>query len=179
MTQMNTPYAMLSFPQLFAPRPRAEGGEPCFSCSLLFSPEQQKSKEFKAMQIAVVDVAKEKFGRNVPMQSLILPFRDAGEKEYAGYEKGVVYITPWCGRDRPPGVVDQRLQQVFEPSRVYAGQIVRANVTPFAWTKSGKRGVSFGLNHLQIVKDGTRIDGRISADKAFDAIENEGEEIPF
>src|SRR6516225_8219755 len=140
MTQINTPYAMLSFPQLFAPRPRAEGGEPCFSCSLLFSPEQQKSKEFKAMQTAVVDVAKEKFGRNVPMQSLILPFRDAGEKEYAGYEKGVVYITP------------------------------------FAWTKSGKRGVSFGLNHLQIVKDGTRIDGRISADKAFDAIENEGEE---
>ena len=28
-----TPYATLSFANLFAPKPRSEGGEPVFSCS--------------------------------------------------------------------------------------------------------------------------------------------------
>jgi hypothetical protein len=30
-TALNTPYATLSFPQLFAPKPRSEGSEPVFS----------------------------------------------------------------------------------------------------------------------------------------------------
>jgi hypothetical protein len=179
--QLNTPQAVLSFPVLFNPRPRAEGGEPCFSCALLFSPEQQKSAEFKKMQTAVLEAAKEKFGQTINVKNLILPFRDAGEKEYAGYEDGVIYITPWAGKDKRPGIVDNRLQDVLDPNEVFAGQIVRASVSPFAWTKSNKRGVSFGLNHIQILKkNAPRIDGRVPANKSFTAVDDEDDdEIPF
>jgi hypothetical protein len=46
---------------------------------------------------------------------------------------------------------------------------VRLNITPYAWVNSGKKGVSFALNHVQIVKsDMPRIDGRASASSAFD-----------
>ena len=55
------------------------------------------------------------------------------------------------------------------PEQVWAGQLVRANVTPFAWLNSGKRGVSLGLNHIQIIRTDTpRIDGRAPANAVFD-----------
>jgi Protein of unknown function (DUF2815) len=178
--QLTTPYAVLSFPHLFVARPRAEAGEPVFSCALIFGPEQQKSAEYKKMQAAVMDAAKEKFGVQVNMKSLILPFRDAGEKQYAGYNDGDTYITPWCDKNHPPGIVDRQKQKIEVPSDVWAGQTVRASVSPFAWVKSGKKGVSFGLNHVQVIKTDTpRIDGRISADKAFDAIEDDEDDTPF
>jgi hypothetical protein len=178
-TALNTPYAVLSFPQIFSPKPRAEGGDPVFSCSLLFAVAEQKSPAFKAMQDAVLSLAKEKFP-SVPVKSLMLPFRDAGEKAYSGYEPGMLYISPWS--KYKPGVVDVRLQDVLDPAEVWAGQKVRANVLPFAWTNTGKRGISFGLNHIQIIdKTAPRIDGRAAANKVFDAVETDEEdsESPF
>jgi hypothetical protein len=181
MPALITPYAVLSFPTLFTPKPRAEGGEAVYSCALLFDEAAQKSKEYKAMQDACVAAFKEKFGANTPMKGATFPFRDAGEKadKYQGYEDGVMYINPWT--KNKPGIVDARLQDVMVPDQVYAGQIVRAQVAPFAWTNSGKKGVSFGLNHIQIVKhDAPRIDGRVAANKAFDALEDDGEDdAPF
>jgi len=181
MAVVVTPYATLSFPTLFTPKPRAEGGEPVFSCALLFDEAAQKSKEYKAMQDACVTAFKDKFGASAQMKGATFPFRDAAEKsdKYQGYEEGVVYINPWS--KQKPGIVNARLQDVLLPDEVYAGQLVRAQLTPFAWTNSGKKGVSFGLNNLQIVKhDAPRIDGRVSANKAFDAVgEMEDSETPF
>jgi len=182
MAVVVTPYATLSFPALFTPKPRAEGGEPVYSCALLFDESAQKSKEFKAMQEACLNAFKEKFGASTAMKGATFPFRDAGEKsdKYQGYEEGVIVINPWS--KQKPGIVNSRLQDVLLPDEVYAGQLVRAQLTPFAWTNSGKRGVSFGLNNIQIVKhDAPRIDGRVAANKAFDAIDSEMEdaEIPF
>lgn len=148
-----------------------------FSCALLFGLPEQKTKEYKAMMDACVTAAKEMFGDKVNIASLHMPFRDAGEKadKYAGYEEGMTFINPWS--KQKPGIVDGRLQDVLVPDELYAGQIVRAQVVPFAWSNSGKKGVSFGLNHIQIVKkDAPRIDGRVEASKAFDAIEVDGDD---
>lgn len=180
MPALITPYAVLSFPTLFTPKPRTQGGEPVYSCSLLFNEAAQRSVEFKALQDAVKECAIEKFGAKVNLSQISLPFRDAGEKadKYAGYEEGVVYINPWT--KQKPGVVDARLQDVLVADDVYAGQIVRAQITPFAYSTSGNRGVSFGLNHVQIVKaDAPRIDGRASANKVFGALEDEMADAPF
>jgi hypothetical protein len=181
MPALITPYATLSFPTLFVPKPRAEGGEAVYSAALLFDVPAQKTKEYKAMQNACIDAAREKWGANVNLSQVHMPFRDASEKsdKYQGYEDGMTFINPWS--KNKPGIVDARLQDVLLPEQVFAGQIVRAQIAPFAWTNSGKKGVSFGLNHIQIVKhDAPRIDGRVSANKAFNAIEvEEDETIPF
>jgi hypothetical protein len=172
---LNTPYATLSFPHLFTPEPRSEGSEPVYSCVLLFAPEAQKSDEYKAMQAAVAALAAEKFP-NVPIKNILLPFKDAGQKTYSGYEPGMSYISPWS--KSKPGIVDVRLQDVLDPAEVWAGQLVRAHLAPFSWTNSGKRGISFGLQHLQLIKrDAPRIDGRTPAKRAFTAVEEEEEAL--
>ena len=95
----------------------------------------------------------------------------------------VFHLAP-SDRSQPVACADLARQLDVGPGRspmVYAGQKVRCQVTPFAWLNTGKKGVSFGLNNVQIVKaDAPRIDGRVAANKPFDAIvEEEDEEIPF
>ena len=180
MSSLNTPYATLSFVNAFTPRPRAEGTPPVFSCSLIFDKEQQKDPAFKALKDAVIAAAQKEWGTNFNQKQLVSPFRDAGEKTYAGYLPGHVYISPWS--KNKPGVVDSRRQEIELPEQVWSGQLVRANVTPFAWQHTGRRGISFGLNHLQIIRSEgrDRLDGRPKAGDAFDdGIVKDDEEGPF
>jgi len=84
--------------------------------------------------------------------------------------------------DKQPGVVDASREDILLPEEVWSGQLVRANVVPFAWTHTGRRGVSFGLNHLQVIQSEgrQRLDGRPSAGSAFDdgEVDEKGKE-PF
>jgi len=169
MATLNTPYATLSFPHLFQKRARSEGGDPKYTAVFIFNKAAQQSPAYKALVDACILAAQEKFGANVKMNTISMPFRNAADKagKYEGYGKDDVYINSWS--DNKPGIVDARRQDVLLPDEVWAGQLVRANVNPFAWEKAGKRGVSIGLNHLQIVKaDMPRLDGRASATAAFD-----------
>jgi hypothetical protein len=179
MSAINTPYATLSFANLFTPRPRGEG-LPVYSCSLIFDQQQQKSPAYKALQNACIETAKKEWGDNVVLKQLKMPFNDAGEKAYDGYEPGHTYISPWS--KNKPGIVDAQRQDILLPDEVWSGQLVRANVVPFAWSHTGKRGVSFGLNHLQVIQSEgrQRLDGRPAASSAFDDGEvNEKGNEPF
>lgn len=167
MAGIVTPMATLSFPQLFEMKARARGADEVYSCSLLFSPEIQKTPEFKALKEACKEVFVEKFGEEAFSKGIESPFHDASKKEYEAYDEGWVYISPWT--KNKVGIVDRNRNDVLAPDDVYAGQIVRAYVNPFAWENSGRKGVSFGLNGIQIlVKDAPRIDGRTSLNKVFD-----------
>ena len=170
MPSMNTPYAVLAFASLFQPRPRFEGSDQkVYQATLIFPPPSQKSPAYKAMQDACIEQAKEGFGAAVKMNTLTMPFKDAGEKAgtLAGFEQGHTYIKCWS--TSKPGIVDARREEILVPEEVWAGQLVRANVTPKFWQNSGKKGVSFFLNHIQVVRtDLPRIDGKGSAVKAFD-----------
>jgi hypothetical protein len=170
-TNIVTPTGTLSFPQLFTPKPRSEGAKPVYSCTILFDTEAQSSVEYKAMQTACLDAAKLKFGANVNLKQVLFPFRDAAEKSYKGYDPGKVFINPWS--ESQPTVVDEQVQDVINPSLIYAGQNVRAYVVAKGWLNSGKKGVSFYLNGLQIVDHkAPRIDDRINAKSIFKPIED-------
>ena len=175
----NTPYATLSFPHLFEKRARAEGANPVYTAAFIFNPAAQQTPAYKALVDACVAAAKAKFGDSVKMNTVAMPFRNAGEKDFAGYVDGDIYVNTWS--DNKPGIVDAARNDVLLKEEVWAGQLVRANVTPFAWTNSGKKGVSIGLNHIQIIKTDTpRIDGRASAAKSFDdGLVSEDEEAMF
>lgn len=168
MASINTPYATLSFANIFTPRPRAEGNQPVYSCSLIFDPQAQKTPAYKALQDACIAAARAEWGENVSLKSIVMPFKDAGEKEYDGYHDGHTYISPWS--KNKPGVVDVNRQDILLKEEVWSGQLVRANVTPFAWSHTGRKGVSFGLNHLQVIQSEgrERLDGRPTASNAFD-----------
>jgi hypothetical protein len=96
------------------------------------------------------------------------------------YYPGDVFIQPWS--KNKPGIVDADREDILLPEEVWSGQLVRANIVPFAWTHTGKRGVSFGLNHVQVIESEgrQRLDGRPSASSAFDDGEgNSGSSAPF
>lgn len=178
---LNSSYGILSFPNLFQARSRAENSDPVYSAVLIISPEFQKSPAFKAMKNACLEVAKAEWGERLKLADVRMPFRDGAEKsgQWAGYNDGDIFISPWS--KTKPGIVDSNRQEVLLPEQVWAGQKVRMNITPFAWTNSGKKGVSFGLNHVQIVSsDMPRIDGRGKASDVFDDGEvEEDADAPF
>ena len=139
MSAINTPYATLSFANIFTPRPRAEGGAPVYSCSLIFDPTQQKSPAYKALQDACIAGRPQGVGRQRPPQGASR-CRSAtpGRRSYDGYHAGHTFISPWS--KNKPGVVDTNRQDILVPEEVWSGQLVRANVVPFAWTHTGKQG---------------------------------------
>jgi len=183
MASINTPYGTLSFPNLFKPKARATGGEPVYSAVMLFSPVQQKDEAYKKMVDGCIKAAKEEWGDKINLKEVKMPFRDAGEKAgvWGGFEEGHIFISPWS--QTKPGVVNLQRQNILAPEDVWGGQLVRMNLTPFAWMNTGRKGVSFALNHVQVIRTDTeRLDGRGSAEKVFDdgvVKEEELEEAPF
>lgn len=175
-----TPSGVLSFPHLYVARPPVRGAEPRFSCTIIFDAAAQATPEYKALKEAAHAVALAEFGsakladKNF-MKKFRSPFRDASEKSYEGYDEGSIFISPWT--KKRPGVVDARLQDITVPDDVWAGQLVRGDVNPFAYSEGGNYGVSFGLNNIQVIKRKMpRLDGRRAANKAFGALEIEDEE---
>jgi hypothetical protein len=185
MPALQTPQGMLSFPHLFVPKPRAKGGEPVFSLSLVLDENAQKSPEYAALKKAVLEAIEDKWPGKAKdekfVRALRLPFRKAEEKEYAGYDKGKIFISAWT--KTKPGLVDGQRQDISAPSDVWAGQVARATVAPFAYENSGNRGVSFMLNNVQITKANMpRMDGRKSAQEDFEDVSDEAAvdyESPF
>lgn len=163
-----TPKARLSFPNLFRAKAAAEGQEPKFSCTLLFSPEAQATPEFAAMKAAAQAAAVAKWGAKIPA-NLRSPFRKAEEKEdKQGYEPGWVFINV-SSKDRP-GVVQNTalgMQKVIDEADIYPGCFVVASLGCYAYDTSGNRGVSFGLNNVLKVDDGESLGGRGRAEDDF------------
>ena len=187
---LRTPIGILSFPHLFSPRPRAAGGEPVYNCSLLFDHNAQRDPAYEALRRAVREEIDDKCGPGKSsdrdfMRTLRSPFRPCSEKSYSGYDiEGGTFISPWT-KSRP-GVVDAQRNEILVAEDVWAGQLVRATVSPFYYNTSGNKGVSFALNNLQICRtDGPRLDGRRSATQDFDDYTGPGaavmadDEIPF
>jgi hypothetical protein len=172
MASIETPIGILSFPVLFTPKPRAPGGEPTYQLNLLFDKSAQATPAYANLRKAVADAIKEEWGPQKLadkdfMRKLRLPFRRCKEKSYEGYDiEDGIYIAPWS-KNRP-GLIDARRNEISVPGDIWAGQMARATVSPFAYAQSGNMGVNFGLNNVQICRtDGKRLDGRRAAKDEF------------
>jgi hypothetical protein len=190
MAAFQTPVGILSFPAVFTPRPRSLGAEAVFQLNLLFDVAAQRTEEFRNLRKAVAETIDLKWGAGKSQDKnfvsrLRSPFRKCEEKDYNGYDiPNGVYIAPWS--KQRPGVVDRLRREITTPEDVWAGQLARAVVTPFAYSNSGNAGVSFGLQHLQICRtDTVRLDGRKPAAESFPdyddgtLTEEEDESVPF
>jgi Protein of unknown function (DUF2815) len=168
MPVIQTAVGTLSGPHLFDPIERAKGSpDPIYSAVLLFQAEQVKSRAYHALLEAVEDIARASFPKGVLGKSIVSPFHDTHEKDNLppGYD---VFISAWS--KRKPGVVDHARNDILDSDKVWPGQRARFAVYPFSWKNSGRRGVSLGLHHVQIVRSRglKRLDGRVPAKEAFD-----------
>jgi hypothetical protein len=163
--KVTTPVFRVSFPAMFEAKSFQEG-EPKFSLVMIFD----SKADIKAMRKLANDAAHEKFGAKLPA-NLKSPFRDGKEKAHLqGYGEGTIFAT--ASSKQKPGLVDQRVQPIIDRDEFYAGCYARATVTAFAYDQKGNKGVAFGLNNVQKIRDGERFDGRTAATDDFEEVED-------
>jgi hypothetical protein len=173
MAALITPIGVISFPVLFTPRAVVAGGDLRYGLSLILDAKAQKSPQFAALRQLVAQTIDAKWGTGKSRDKAFVarlrnPFLSTEGQDYEGYEdKDAIFIRPWS--KNKPGVVDAHRDEITVPGDVWPGQMGRCSVNAFAYEQSGNRGVSFGLNSVQICRtDGKRLDGRKPARDEYD-----------
>lgn len=139
-----------------------------YSIRAVFAP----GADLSALKQAAKEAAAEKWGDKIP-KVMRNPFRtnDELENPLVGVEDDAVVVTFSANEDRRPGVVDANLQDIIDEAECYSGAYYRAQVRAFAYETAGNKGVAFGLQNVQKLRDGEPMGGRMPASKAFGAVE--------
>lgn len=167
-----TPTFRVSFPAVFQAKLNELSGKTEYSIVMLID----KKSDLTGMKKLAADAAREKWGEKIP-QGIRNPFRD-GDTEKAGREgyEGCYFIT--AKSTQKPGVVDESLQPIINVEDFYPGCYARATVTAYAYDNKGNRGVAFGLQNLQKVKDGEPFSGKTRAEDDFAPVKVESTAEP-
>lgn len=158
--------ARFSYPHVFQPASMEANGPKKYSVSLIISKKEvDLINKIKAAIAAALEAGKAKWGGKIPA-GLKMPLRD-GDVERADDEayKGSYFIN--ASSTQKPGVIDSNKVPLSSDEEFYAGCYGRFHVNFYAYNNKSK-GVACGLNHLQKLRDGDRLAGRISIDAAFD-----------
>ena len=143
--------------------------KPKYSIRACFPPTAKLDALKKEAQLA----AQEKWGDKIP-KTLRSPFRlnEELENPIIGIGDDWIIMSFSANEDRRPGIVDAKLQDIIDDSDVYSGAWYRAQVRAFAYENAGNKGVSFGLQNVQKLRDDDPIgSGRIPASKAFEPVD--------
>jgi hypothetical protein len=143
--------------------------KPKYSIRACFPPKSDLSALKKEAEL----VAKENWGDKIP-KTLRSPFRTNEELEnpVPGIGDDWIIMSFSSTEDRRPGIVDSKLQDIIDDVDVYSGAWYRAQVRAFAFENAGNKGVSFGLQNVQKLRDDDPLgNSRLPASKAFDAVE--------
>lgn len=166
-----TPEFRAAFVRVFEPRETDKGDR--YEVVMIFD----KGTDITALKQAAAKAARDKWGDAAAKMKLESPFTDGANKVdqegnlYDGFGPGQTCVTAWS--KFAPGLVDENLQPIIDPTAFYSGCYARAQVRAFAWDYEGKkRGVSFSLDNLQKMKDGPALGfKRPKAEEVFSVIE--------
>lgn len=188
-TKVITGEAVLSYPNLVKPQAADDGkGKPKFSVALVFPTGRGATTQLAAAAIAA---ARDKWGAkademiktgaiNIYGGKGAAIRTDAAAKRYTGprFPEGTVFVN--ARSETRPGLVYAHadpatgkpalVAEASIPDVFFAGSVVRASLTAFAYDTSGNKGVSFALNNLQAIRGGDRLDSRTAAQDDFEAL---------
>jgi hypothetical protein len=166
-----TPEFRAAFVGLFratAPRENPDGKKK-YSLRAVFAP----GTDMSGLKKAAASAASDKWGSNLP-KTMRSPFRlnEELDNPIPGVADDAIVMTFSANEDRRPGLVDARLNDIIDESEVYSGAWFRAQVRAYAYEASGNRGVAFGLENVQKLRDDEPLgSGKLPASKAFDAVD--------
>lgn len=183
MSTINTPVFRVSYPNLFQPKRNDLNGKDEYSIVALFKKGDDLTKLKAACQAAI----EKKWGKdkNQWPPNLRTPFRLQEERAKtvdgrrvlpAGHEEGAIFIN--LKSAQRPGIVDHNVQAILDESQIYSGCYGIAAVNAYAYDTKGNRGISFGLQHFQKIKDGEPLGNRARPEDAFAPVAIEGESSP-
>ena len=181
----------LAFPQVFEAKASIEGGKEKFSITMLFPkdgspliPSLSKDNGIMAIRKLLTEAIKAKYGEDkakwpAPFKGMDVktvismngkdgwPVRDGDMVEWDGFE-GNLFVR--ASTQFPIGVVDRKLQPVMNSSDVFGGLICRAEINAYCYDTNGNKGVTLGVNNLQILKDdGVVLGGKSRPEDSFEA----------
>lgn len=171
---VQTPEFRLCFPNLFKPTSFEGSTRETYNCVMVFPKDADLSK--------LKEIAKAAFNKAFPngAKGVRSPFRDGNEKadDWGEVFKDAIFIR--ASSNIKPGVADRRKRLITEEEQVYSGCYARAIVHAFAYDVKGNKGVSFGLEAIQIVREGEHLGGGAAAVNMFedlgdDPFDNGGE----
>lgn len=176
-TVIITPVFRLSYPHVWEPVFNQLAKREEYSIQMLF--DKKEKAELNAMAALVGElIAWKGWGKEARK-----PFIDGDtKKDSAGVlyseknpcNKGMIILRSWS--KQAPGVLDPTGKHpITQHDEIYGGCYCRAQLNAYAYEQAGNKGVSFGLLHLQKVKDGEPFGNRTRAEDAFAPVENAGE----
>lgn len=167
--------ATLSWPRMAELEARNGNSKPKVSTAILVP--KSDTATIEALKTAVREAATEKWGSKAP-KNLRVPLKDGDNSDYEEQAGHVVFNAsstrrvPIVGADLLPYSDEQILEEV------YGGQKARVAVRAFAYEVDGTRGVSFGLQMVQILGGGERFGGgTASAESLFGPAQPSGGQL--
>lgn len=163
-----------SYCNLFQPQARP-GQDPKYSVTILVPKTNTAAKALidQAVAQAIENGVASKWNGVRPPQPAICIHDGDGVRPSDGQPfgeecKGCWVFTASC--KQPPFVVDAQVQPIIDPTQVYSGMYGNVSVNFFPYNSNGKKGIGCGLNGVQKVRDGEPLDGRVTAEEAFQAV---------
>lgn len=176
-TRVITGKVMFSYAQVFEPVAMNEGGKEKYSVSIIIPKKDKEtiSKIKKAIK-AALEEGKHLFNGKAP-KVFKDPLRDGDEErpDNEAYENSMFVNAK---SDFKPGIVDKNLDEIISKDDFYSGCFGRASLNFYAYNVNGNKGIACGLNNLQKLEDGERLDGGgMSAKEEFSSFEMEDEDL--
>jgi hypothetical protein len=184
---LQSPVGIATFVHLFEPfafkatKTRA-AKDPQYSVLLVFDPVAVKDPAMRALKLACVESAEQKFGADARVKikrgKIQMPWRDAIEYEEYGApfdaDDGSLMIN--FKSNDAPGIVDKRAQPIMDKKQIYAGCKMRVSFGIWPYDTDGSKGVTLLLNNVQKAGDGPKLAGRPDAEEEFDRIEGDDDD---
>lgn len=178
-TKVVTGPVRLSYVHLFEKFSNNPDQEPKYSCVLLI-PKSDKAtyKKLRAAQQSALENGVAKFGGKIP-KVWKDTIHDGDDEDKVDFERNPEYKGHWymsVSAKTRPGIVDRDVQEILDSTEIYSGCYARVSINAFAFNTQGSKGVSFGLNHVQKLRDGDYLGGRSKAEDDFDAVGDDDDE---
>lgn len=176
-TKIITGKVRLSYVALLEPK-AFEGQEAKYSTVILIpKTDKETINRIKKAQKAAFEAAKNDKLKGVKWEKVKTTLRDGDEEidtdehpEYAGH-----YFMSVSSRSKPQ-IIDKYKNPVDSEDEVYSGVYARVSLNAYAYNTAGNKGISCGLNNVQIIAQGDYLGGRSSADADFDEWEDDEED---
>lgn len=163
-----------SYCNLFQPKAPFNNpqGEPKYSVTVLVPKTNTAAKAVidNAVAQAIDAGVSSKWNGVRPPQPAICVHDGDGPRPSDGSSFGEECKGCWvftASTKQPPFVVDEYVQNIIDPTKVYSGMWGNVNVTFFAYNNAGKKGIGCGLNGVQKIRDDEALGGQITAQEAF------------
>lgn len=160
--------ARFSYAHVFEPSSMDPEGKKKYSVCLIISKnEKVLLDKIRAAINAAIDAGKSsKFAGKIP-PNLKMPLRDGdAERGDDPAFKNSYFVN--ASSAQKPGIVDVNKVLITSPEEFYSGCYGRFHVNFYAFNTAGNKGIACGLNHLQKLRDGERLAGRVDVADAFD-----------